>query len=177
MARQKEKVIVVCLASLLLAGCATMPSFKWPDAPKNEPRNVYDKTETRDIRPETVTFPGPDGKPVTAQVGYSQHHTITTHVDQTPPKRSFFQRVWAQFGLWTILIILGCIFIPGFAGLMALLLGRVRGAAGQMVVGIEDFLKSDAPEDAKKKLLETLSKAYDNGTKKFVAEVKASKRR
>jgi hypothetical protein len=52
----------------------------------------------------------------------------------------------------------------------------MRGAAGQMVSGIEDFLKSDAPEEAKKKLLETLSRSYDNGTKKFVADIKASKR-
>lgn len=166
---------VVLLSTLFLTGCAGIHIPSFPSEPK-QPEHVFKKTERKQIKPEVFLLEMPDGKQAIAHIAYSEDYEYNVEIQANEPKQSFFQKIWGLFGWWVIILGLLCVFIPGFASLLFFGLNRVRRAAGDMVSGIEDFLKSDAPEDAKKRLLDSLRGVYNSDTKKFVSEIKHKKR-
>jgi len=162
-------LVILFVAPLFLSGCAT--PFNFPNAPKNIPKPQYNKIERKVIRPEIVTLTDSSGKTTTAQVGYSE--TYQYDISATPSiqsKPGFLSWILTRWWIW--LLVLAAIFVPGFGSILLFGLNRFRKGAGQMVKGVEEFLKSDAPQDMKDKLLNSLRSSSDESTKKMVSELK-----
>lgn len=166
--------LACALTVLFLSGCATAVPFKFPDGPKNTPSPQYQKIERKTITPQVVKVVNPDGSTVVSEIAYREDYQYD--VNATPPAaapQSFWGWLLNPFQSWWVWLIVGFIvFVPGGWGLFTWAAGRVRKRMGQVVTGVEDFLKSDAPEEAKKKLLAKLSGAMDVRTKKEVADLK-----
>lgn len=162
---------LVCAVMLFfLSGCATL---RFPDGPKNAPPPQYQKTERKVIKPQVLKVTHPDGSVTTSEIAYSEdyRYDISATGEKTQPNFwAWLLNPFASWWLWLFVAVI--VFVPGAWGIFVWAVGRVRKRMGQVVTGVEDFLKSDAPEEAKKKLLASLSSATDVRTKKEVAQLK-----
>lgn len=164
---------LVCVIAVFLSGCATALPFKFPDGPKNTPPPQYQKIERRTVTPQVVKVVNPDGSTAVSEIAYREEYQYD--VNATPPaqvKAGFVLLNPFTWPLWLWVFIAVLLFVPGAWGIFTWLLGRVRRRMSQVVRGVEDFLKSDAPDEVKKKLLASLSSATDVRTKKEVADLK-----
>ena len=155
------------LALVLVSGCAPLLSF--PGAPANLPERQYNHTETETRSPRFVVI---DGKSyaVLDQI----ERTYSVGLKQIDKPKTFWQKLWGAFGpwafLWAILMIAG-IFFPPVAALMGLFNKGVSKGVKRIVSGVDEALSKLGDED-RKKVLDELSKHYDDSTKALVRKVK-----
>lgn len=170
-----KRLAVVALA-FMLSGCATPALFKFPDSPKNVPQPQYNKLERKVIEP-VVGFVTIDGKQVPVQIGYRENYQYDIHATPAPDKpQSFWSWILNPFQSWWVWLIVGFIvFVPGGWAIFQWAAGRIRKRMGQVVYGVEQFLNSDAPADAKEKLLTALSRNMDARAKREVSDLKLKK--
>ena len=174
MTRKKLAQLGALLITVVfLTGCAGT-GISWPNAPKNEPRPQFSKHEIIEVKPETVSFALPNGQQVTAQVQYSKRHELAVNaVGSTQAKGSFWSWLLNPFvSGWLWLLVAVLVFVPGAMSLFTFGAGRVRKRMGQVVGGVENFLRSDAPQEIKDKLLAELRGSSDTDTKKEISELK-----
>src|SRR3990167_3923783 len=117
-----RSAISIVFALTVLTGCAT--PFSFPTAPSGE-RLVKDYKDSRSGVEEPVLV-GVDPQTGKTVVAYRRERVDSIGLVDTQPKRSIFSRVWGTFGFWTILIVLACVFIPGFATVLGMILARFR---------------------------------------------------
>lgn len=123
------------------------------------------KTESKPI---IVT--GQDGKSYFLQATKSEVSNLASNEEA---KMTLKEKLLVLPKLWLLLMVLG-IFFPPIAALMAFVNSRLKGAAKQIVSGVENglaTLEHKSPE-AKQAMLDSLSKKYDASTKKLVANIK-----
>ena len=113
---------------------------------------------------------GQDGKQYVLQATKTEKSTLDTTEE---PKMTLWQKLMVLPRLWLILMVLG-IFFPPVAGIMTFVNRKLWGEAKKIVGGVEESLKGleDKP-DAKKLVLDTLSKKYDASTKLLVSKIKS----
>jgi hypothetical protein len=165
------KTATLVLTCLLSYGCAGPGFGVWPTAPKSEPKPSYSKTETQRVEPRIVRILDAEGKAVVGEIAFAEERTYA--VNATPPvhRASFWGWLLSRWWAWLLLVLF--IAAPGaFIGIAKIILSRFKKGTAQIVEGVERYLNSDAPREAKDKLLQILSTTYDKDTKKLVNEIK-----
>lgn len=123
------------------------------------------KTESK---PVFVT--GTDGQKYVLTATTTEKTTMDTNEE---PKMTIWQKLLVLPRLWLILMILG-IFFPPVAGVMHFINSKLMGETKKIVGGVEESLKNlDNQPEAKKAILDTLSKKYDASTKLLVSKIKS----
>jgi hypothetical protein len=130
------------------------------------------RTQTKIVKSESkpIIVKGADGTPYILQASKTETSTMDLSEE---PKMTLWQRLMVLPRLWVILMLLG-IFFPPIAGIMGILNRKLWAEAKKIVGGVEESLKdldTTSPE-AKKKVLDTLSKKYDSSTKALVSKIK-----
>ncbi len=166
---KKRKGEVFTLTVVILA---TVASFLFASSPLNPFKISGQKTkQTVIIKSESkpIIVIGQDGKQYILQSTKVETSTLDTNEE---PKMSLWQKLLVLPKLWLILMILGFIF-PPVAGIMTLINRKLMGETKKIVGGVEESLKNlDSTPEAKKQVLDTLSKKYDSSTKLLVSELK-----
>jgi len=167
-----QLLALTCMVAVLISGCASFPS--WPNPPANEPKPSYQKTEWERANPRQVSFKLPTGEEITAQVLYDYERSYA--VNATPPETrwSFWGWLLNPFASWWLWLLLAfVIFVPGGFGLVQFGAGRVRRRMGQVVAGVEDYLRSSGNGEAEK-LKSSLSAKMDKDAKLEVSKIKGN---
>jgi len=152
---------IAALAAFLLGGSSINP-LRWVG--KNSNKTVITKSESKPI---IVT--GADGKTYILQASKTETSTLNTSEE---PKMTLWQKLMVLPKLWLLLMVLG-IFFPPIAAIMGFINRNLFNKAKQIVGGVEEALHGlDEQPEAKKKVLDTLSKKYDGNTKMLVSKIK-----
>ena len=160
-------IIIACVASFLF-GSVNNPIknlFGLGSQNQKHKQTLVVKTESK-----PVFIKGNDGKTYILQQTSTEKSTLDTNEE---PKLTLWQKLMVLPRLWLILMILG-IFFPPVAGIMGFVNKKLWGEAKKIVGGVEESLKNldtTSPE-AKKQILDTLSKKYDSSTKALVSKIK-----
>ena len=99
--------------------------------------------------------------------------SYSSNFENNNESKTLIQKLLALPKLWVLLMILG-FFFPPIAAVMAFINSKLKLAVRQMVSGIENGLasvKAVHPE-SEKKLLDSMSRKYDESTKLLVSKVK-----
>lgn len=175
----KKHIVFIFVVFLpLITGCAGTGGFgSWPSAPTNEPKPQYSKIERWKSQPTILKTQLADGTVAVQEIAYAEEREYA--VNATPgqsEQRGFFGWLFSSSGLWMWIVLAFILFVPGGWGIFTWALGRVRGRLGKAVKGVEDFLQSDAPEEIKKKLLDSIRGRVgdDKKTKSEIDNLKRS---
>lgn len=169
----RRAVILIALC-LVFSGCAVTPNFEFPDAPKKTPQPQYQKLERMTQEPVVAKIQNPDGTTSIAEFAYRKTYQYDINATPSTPSSggSFFGWLFSLSAWWIWLCIAFVVFVPGGWGIFTWGAGKVRKRMGQVVQGVEEYLKSDAPQEAKDKLLQALRGASDSDTKSEVSKLK-----
>ncbi len=156
-------VILAALAAFVIGSSSKWGNLVGIGSKEQKSKQVY--TSKSESKPIIVT--GQDGKQYILQATKTETSTLDMAEEV---KMTLWQKLLMLPKLWLGLMILG-IFFPPVAGIMSFINARLKGAAAQIINGVEKGLAT-IPQESKDKVLTELSKTYDKSTKVLVSKIK-----
>lgn len=172
---ERGEIVIATTAVLIIVGvlgflAGSSGLRKWVPGLANKENKTVERTVTRS-ESKPIIVKGVDGKEMFLYA--TKTETSTSELSEQQ-KLTLWEKLMVLPKMWLLLMVLG-IFFPPVAAIMAAMHRRLWGETKKIVGGVEESLKkleAEQPE-AKKVVLDTLSKKMDRSTKDVVSKIKS----